>query len=138
MADLSALWAGPLAGRLLAEWGAEVIKVEDPGRPDGFREGAAAFYRRLNGARPSSPVPLASITPLMEEADVVITSGRPRVWEQLGIPPLRGTWVHITGYGATGPWRNRVAFGDDAAVAGGLVRRRPDAAASWAMPSPIP
>ncbi|HEY2302676.1 MAG TPA: CoA transferase [Acidimicrobiales bacterium] len=125
VADLSALWAGPLAGRLLAEWGAEVIKVEDPARPDGFREGAVAFYRRLNRGKTPLSRPLGLVTPLMEEADVVITSGRPRVWEQLGIPPLPGTWVHITGYGATGPWRNRVAFGDDAAVAGGLVAAGP-------------
>jgi crotonobetainyl-CoA:carnitine CoA-transferase CaiB-like acyl-CoA transferase len=59
--------------------------------------------------------------PIMVEADVVITSARPRVWEHLGVPPLQGTWVRITGYGGTGPWRERVAFGDDAAVAGGLV-----------------
>jgi crotonobetainyl-CoA:carnitine CoA-transferase CaiB-like acyl-CoA transferase len=119
--DLSALWAGPLAGRLLAEWGAEVIKVEDPSRPDGLGEGATRFYERLNGAKSQSSLSLDRVIPLMEDADVVITSGRPRVWERLGVPPLRGTWVRITGYGSTGPWRNRVAFGDDAAIAGGLV-----------------
>jgi crotonobetainyl-CoA:carnitine CoA-transferase CaiB-like acyl-CoA transferase len=123
--DLSALWAGPLAGRILAEWGAEVIKVEDPGRPDGFREGAAKLYERLNGGKAQRSLSLDQTVALMEEADVVITSGRPRVWEQLGVPPLRGTWVHITGYGASGPWRNRVAFGDDAAIAGGLSKQGP-------------
>src|ERR1019366_7721703 len=46
--DLSALWAGPRAGRLLAGWGAEVVKVEDPSRPDGFADGAPHFYERLN------------------------------------------------------------------------------------------
>jgi hypothetical protein len=123
--DLSALWAGPLAGRILAEWGAEVIKVEDPGRPDGLREGAAKLYERLNGGKAQRSLSLDQAVPLMEEADVIITSGRPRVWEQLGVPPLRGTWVHITGYGAAGPWSNRVAFGDDAAIAGGLINWQP-------------
>lgn len=123
--DLSAMWAGPLAGRLLAEWGAEVIKVEDPSRPDGLREGAAKLYGRLNGGKAQLALSLDETIPLMEQADVVLTSGRPRVWEQLGVPPLRGTWVHITGYGSTGPWRNRVAFGDDAAIAGGLMQTTP-------------
>jgi hypothetical protein len=123
--DLSALWAGPLAGRLLAEWGAEVVKLEDPLRPDGFALGAAPLYERLNAGKTRVSLSLESVIPMMEDADVVITSGRPRVWEQLAIPPLRGTWVRITGYGSTGPWRNRVAFGDDAAVAGGLVEPGP-------------
>ena len=123
--DLSAMWAGPLAGRLLAEWGAEVVKVEDPLRPDGLRDGAAPFFERLNAGKTHLALSLGRTIPLMEEADVVITSGRPRVWDQLGVPPLAGTWVHITGYGSTGPWRNRVAFGDDAAVAGGLMQTGP-------------
>jgi hypothetical protein len=123
--DLSALWAGPLAGRLLAEWGAEVLKVEDPARPDGFALGATPLYERLNAGKALVSLSLESAVGMMEDADVVITSGRPRVWEQLPIPPLRGTWVRITGYGSTGPWRNRVAFGDDAAVAGGLVEPGP-------------
>jgi crotonobetainyl-CoA:carnitine CoA-transferase CaiB-like acyl-CoA transferase len=119
--DLSSLWAGPLAGRLLAEWGADVIKVEDPGRPDGIRGGAPAFYRQLNAAKQHRSLSLPDAIPLLEDADVVITSARPRVWDQLGVPRLPGTWVQITGYGRTGPWRDRVAFGDDAAVAGGLI-----------------
>jgi hypothetical protein len=120
--DLSALWAGPLTGRLLAEWGADVIKVEDPNRPDGFREGAPALYQRLNAGKQHRPLSLPEALPLLEQADVVITSARPRVWEQLGLRELPGTWVQITGYGRSGPWRQRVAFGDDAAVAGGLIK----------------
>jgi CoA-transferase family III len=118
--DLSALWAGPLAGRLLADWGADVIKVEDPARPDGFRDGAPALYSRLNGGKQHRSLSLTEAMPLLEQADVIITSARPRVWDQLGNPQFPGTWVQISGYGRTGPWRDRVAFGDDAAVAGGL------------------
>jgi crotonobetainyl-CoA:carnitine CoA-transferase CaiB-like acyl-CoA transferase len=58
----------------------------------------------------------------------VIESSRPRALEQLGVDVHRHmttratrVWVSITGYGRRGPGRNRVAFGDDAAVAGGLV-----------------
>jgi crotonobetainyl-CoA:carnitine CoA-transferase CaiB-like acyl-CoA transferase len=123
--DLTSLWAGPLAGRLLSEWGADVVKVEDPRRPDGGSTGAGAgaqaFSGRLNAGKRQRRCFLPDALPMMEEADVVITSGRPRVWEHLGVPPLPGTWVRITGYGSTGPWRERVAFGDDAAVAGGLI-----------------
>jgi crotonobetainyl-CoA:carnitine CoA-transferase CaiB-like acyl-CoA transferase len=118
--DLSALWAGPLAGRLLAEWGADVIKVEDPARPDGFRVGALGLYRRLNAGKQHRSFSLVEAMPLLQQAEVIITSARPRVWQQLGNPQFPGTWVQISGYGRTGPWRDRVAFGDDAAVAGGL------------------
>ncbi len=43
--DLSSLWAGPLAGRLLRDAGARVVKVEATGRPDGARHGPASFFR---------------------------------------------------------------------------------------------
>ena len=65
-------------------------------------------------------------------ADVVLEASRPRALAQFGIdaealttgtPDGRGpqAWVSITGYGRTGDEANRVAFGDDAAAAGGLV-----------------
>jgi crotonobetainyl-CoA:carnitine CoA-transferase CaiB-like acyl-CoA transferase len=65
---------------------------------------------------------------LIGMADVVIESSRPRALRQLGIDaeahvaggPGR-TWVSITGYGRAGEAGNWIAFGDDAAVAGGLV-----------------
>ncbi len=66
----------------------------------------------------------------MAGADVVITGSRPRALEQLGLAlddrVGRGrprVWLSITGYGRSGPSGQRVAFGDDAAVAGGLVAR---------------
>jgi hypothetical protein len=132
--DLSAMWAGPLCAHLLGRAGARVIKVESVGRPDGSRFGDPAFYDWLHGGHASVAVNLASdggrqqLRALLETADVVIEASRPRALQQLGIDagsfvgeaPGR-TWVSITGYGRTGPWSNRVAFGDDAAVAGGLV-----------------
>ena len=70
----------------------------------------------------------------MTSADIVIESSRPRALEQLGLRPETvldndgpRLWISITGHGRDAG-RNRVAFGDDASVAGGLV--------SWAGPTP--
>jgi crotonobetainyl-CoA:carnitine CoA-transferase CaiB-like acyl-CoA transferase len=67
---------------------------------------------------------------LVAEADVVIEASRPRALEALGFAPAAfcaarpgRTWVSITGHGRRGPRANWVAFGDDAAAAGGLVAR---------------
>jgi CoA-transferase family III len=49
--DFSSLWAGPLAGALLASAGAQVLKVESTVRPDGARAGNEAFFDRLNGGK---------------------------------------------------------------------------------------
>jgi hypothetical protein len=126
--DLSALWAGPLCARLLGELGATVTKVELRGRPDGARAGPPAFWRALNGAKRERIVDTtAELAALLDDADVVITSARARALEQLGLELARRVqeramvWVAITGYGIRGAWRDRVAFGDDAAVAGGLA-----------------
>ena len=51
--DLSALWAGPLCGDLLARAGASVVKVESTRRPDGARRGSRAFFDLLNGRKRS-------------------------------------------------------------------------------------
>jgi hypothetical protein len=134
--DLSALWAGPLCGDLLALAGADVVKVESWSRPDGARRGAAAFFDLLNGRKRSVALDLRSdegrrvLHRLLRRSDVVIEASRPRALVQMGIdgdglvaaggPQV---WISITGYGRgrgadTG---ERVAFGDDAASAAGLV-----------------
>jgi hypothetical protein len=126
--DLSAMWAGPLCARLLGDLGATVTKVELRGRPDGARAGPPAFWRALNGAKRERIVDTAAeLGALVDDADVVITSARARALEQLGLDLAHHVyeralvWVAITGYGIGGAWRDRVAFGDDAAVAGGLA-----------------
>jgi crotonobetainyl-CoA:carnitine CoA-transferase CaiB-like acyl-CoA transferase len=123
--DLSALWAGPLAASLLAAAGCRVIKVEDPGRPDPARHGPSAFFDLLQGGKESVTIPVAATGPfrdLVAAADVVIEASRPRALEQVGIAAqAHQAWISITGYGRVGPWRNRVALGDDAAAAAGLV-----------------
>lgn len=128
--DLSALWAGPLCGALFSEAGASVLKIDSNARPDG-----GAFYERLNGMKSHLSLDFAEASDLQKlrseilAADVLITSARPRAFEQLGILPadiFRNNqalvWVAITGYGWRDGAAGRVAFGDDAAAAGGLVR----------------
>lgn len=132
--DLGAMWAGPLCASILRMAGAEVIKVEDPRRPDGGRLGPPAFYDLLNGGHRSVALDIRSpaLVDLLRSADVVIESARPRVFPQLGIDreaiaaETGCVWVVITGYGLDDPRRDRPAFGDDAAVAGGLVAIDPD------------
>ena len=131
--DLSVMWAGPLCGDLLARAGAQVVKVESSSRPDGARRGLPKFYERLNGHKQyrsigfDAPEGRAELLDLLQNADIVITSCRPRALEQMGIDPRDVVshsdviWAGITGYG----WEqgHKVAFGDDAAAAGGLVCR---------------
>jgi len=131
--DLSSMWAGPLAARILADCGGRVVKVESASRPDGARPNTA-FYRSLHADDQevltldfTAPGGRAQLRALVEEADVVLEASRPRALEQLGAgpdavggPPGK-VWLSITGYGRDHPGRDWVAFGDDAAVAGGLV-----------------
>jgi crotonobetainyl-CoA:carnitine CoA-transferase CaiB-like acyl-CoA transferase len=131
VADLSALWAGPLCGDLLAAVGAHVVKVESTGRPDGARRGPGEFFDLLNGRKLSAALDFrtergaTTLREIVQRADVVIEASRPRALAQLGIEAeevVRSgrpqVWVSITGYGRAD---DRVAFGDDAAAAGGLV-----------------
>jgi hypothetical protein len=132
--DLSSLWAGPLCGGLLAEAGAEVLKVESVRRPDTLAVSSPPFFARLNGGKTflaldfTDPADVARLAAEIARADVLVTSARPRAFAQLGLAPEevfrvnpRLVWVAITGYGWAGPLSDRVAFGDDAAAAGGLV-----------------
>jgi hypothetical protein len=131
--DLSSLWAGPLAARVLAEAGAAVTKLESVTRPDGARA-TPAFYRWLHPpAERVVPVDFATVAgrqaaaELINNADVVIEASRPRALEQLGLGPddrpdrPGRVWLSITGHGREAPGRDWIAFGDDAAIAGGLV-----------------
>ena len=127
--DLSALWAGPLCAKLLGLAGAHVTKVESTVRPDGARWGSPGFYRWLHEGHDSVVLDFASgaLAEAVDRADIVIEASRPRALRRLGVKaeeflsarPGR-VWVGLTGYGRDD---DRIAFGDDAAVAGGLVGR---------------
>ena len=134
--DFTALWAGPLCAHLLARAGARVVTVEATGRPDGARLGDPHLHAALHRGQDrllvdfDSSDGLRRIVDVVSSADVVLEGSRPRALAALGFDacdfvsgrPGR-TWVSITGFGRSGPKSGRVAFGDDAAVAGGLVGR---------------
>ncbi|MBK7949006.1 MAG: CoA transferase [Deltaproteobacteria bacterium] len=129
--DLSTLWAGPLAGALLAQAGFDVLKLESASRPDGAREGVPAFFDLLHAGKRGGTLDLAArrdrevFIRLLDAADVVLESARPRALAQLGFDASAWVgarpgrlWASITGYGRDHEW---IAFGDDAAVAAGLA-----------------
>lgn len=131
--DLSSLWAGPLCGQLLAQSGARVIKVEGRARPDGARAGSAAFFDLMNHDKDCIALDLADplgqrqLHALLDQADIVIESTRPRALEQMQIHAAElvarrpgKVWLSITGYGRCAPNREWIAYGDDAGVAAGL------------------
>lgn len=136
--DLSTLWAGPLCGQLLAQAGAEVVKLESTARPDPVRTAAPEVFDRLHAGKASVTLDFrdacdrARLRALLLQADIVIGSARPRAFEQLGIAPedlARENpgliWVAISAYGYRSAWQHRVGFGDDVAAAAGLVLPEP-------------
>jgi crotonobetainyl-CoA:carnitine CoA-transferase CaiB-like acyl-CoA transferase len=120
------MWAGPLCGQLLARAGATVVKVESPRRPDGTRDGNHAFFDWINGEKLSYCLDFDAqadeLRELLAVADIVIEGSRPAALERRGLGPDHVTpragriWLRISGYDDPRP-----AFGDDAAVAGGLA-----------------
>ena len=145
--ELGSLWAAPLCGDLLRRAGCRVVKVESRSRPDGARNGPAAFFDLLNGGKESVVVDLSvaagieMVQWLVAAADVVVESSRPRVMDQWGVDVEAmvdaGTvWTSITGYGRSGPRSSGVAFGDDAAVSGGLLLEGPPGFVADAVADP--
>lgn len=131
--DLTALWAGPLAGHLLGLTGAQVVKVESRNRPDRMREGDPALFARINQGKANialdlrEPADRDALIALIRRADIVLEAARPRALRQLGIDAdqlVRETaglvWMTITGHGIAGDAAEWIGFGDDCSVAGGL------------------
>jgi crotonobetainyl-CoA:carnitine CoA-transferase CaiB-like acyl-CoA transferase len=124
--DFSTLLPGPLAGLLLAEAGAEVIKVERPGTGDEMRAYAPSFddaggnFALLNRGKASLTADLKDagdrdhVRGLARDADVVIEQFRPGVMDRLGLGYAalsadnpRLIYCSITGYGQSGPQAQR-------------------------------
>jgi formyl-CoA transferase len=137
--ELGTLIAAPFASRLFAEFGADVVKVEDPSTGDPLRnwrylhEGTSLWW--YVQARNKKSVALNLKDPraqgiarrLALEADVVIENYRPGVLEKwgLGYEQLRAenpatVMVRVSGYGQSGPMRDRPGFGAIAESMGGL------------------
>lgn len=137
--ELGQLIAGPFAGKTLADFGADVIKVEPPGVGDPLRK-----WRMLRGgtsvwwevqSRNKRSVALDLRTPegqeavrtLLKEADVVIENFKPGTmeawglgWDALHALNPRLIMLRISGYGQTGPYRHKPGFGVLGEAMGGL------------------
>ncbi|MGY4630217.1 CaiB/BaiF CoA transferase family protein [Bradyrhizobium sp. USDA 4486] len=137
--ELGTLIAAPFAARLLAEFGADVIKIEQPGQGDPLRkwrklhEGTSLWWYLQSRNKKSIALDLKSADgvaiakALAAKADVVIENFRPGALEKIGLgwdvlselnPKL--TLVRISGYGQTGPYRDRPGFGAVGEAMGGL------------------
>lgn len=138
--DLTRLLPGNYCTLLLADLGADVIKVEEPGRGDYIRwtvpqvDGESALHRALNRGKRSITLDLKTedgceaLRRLASGADVLIESYRPGVMDRLGVgfESLRHrnerlVFCSITGYGQDGPYRDRAGHDIDYSGYAGLL-----------------
>ena len=137
--EIGTLIAAPFAARLMAEFGAEVIKIEPMGQGDPLRkwrklhQGTSLWWYLQSRNKKSlaldlkSAEGLALVKQLLGDVDVLIENLRPGGLEKLGLgwdvlhalnPRL--TLVRISGYGQTGPYRDRPGFGAIGEAMGGI------------------
>lgn len=137
--EIGTLIAAPFAARLMGEFGAEVIKIESMGQGDPLRkwrklhEGTSLWWYLQSRNKKSlslnlkSPEGIDIVKRLAESADVLIENLRPGALEKLGLgwdvlhalnPKL--TLVRISGYGQSGPYRDRPGFGAIGEAMGGI------------------
>lgn len=146
--ELGQLIAGPFATKLLGEFGADVIKIEPPGTGDPLRKwrmieaGTSLWWHVQTRNKRSVALDLRSeegqalVRQLVAEADVVVENFRPGTleswglgWDALSALNPRLIMVHISGYGQTGPYRDKPGFGVIGEAMGGLryLTGQPDA-----------
>jgi crotonobetainyl-CoA:carnitine CoA-transferase CaiB-like acyl-CoA transferase len=127
--DLTRIVAGPFCTQLLADLGAEVIKVEPPGRGDpvrdqgAIRDGLSWYYAQFNRNKKSITLDLYAdggkevLADLIRRADVLVENFRPGVLARMGFDQARLEALNpalvvgsVNGYGSTGPYVDRPAF----------------------------
>jgi len=137
--ELGQLIAGPFAAKTLADFGAEVIKIESPSGGDPLRQwrllhnGTSLWWQVQSRNKKSVALDLkdeasrAIVRDLIREADVLIENFKPGVMEDWGLGYERLSPINpglimlrISGYGQTGPYRDRPGFGVVAEAMGGL------------------
>jgi formyl-CoA transferase len=137
--ELGTLIAGPFCARLLAEFGAEVIKIEAPDGGDPLRkwrklyQGTSLWWyvqaRNKKSLTLNLKMPEAQeiVRKLVKDADIVVENFRPGAmekwglgWEALSALNPRLIMVRLSGYGQTGPYRDRPGFGAIAESMGGM------------------
>ena len=137
--ELGQLIAGPFAAKTLADFGAEVIKVEPPGAGDPLRkwrllkDGTSVWWQIQSRNKRSVALDLKEpeaqdiVRQLAQDADVLIENFRPGAMEAWGLGPdalqalnPRLIMLRISGYGQTGPYRDKPGFGVVAEAMSGL------------------
>ena len=128
--EMGSLLAGPFCGQLLADFGAEVIKIEPPGKGDPMRvwgrhrkEGRTLWWPIIARNKKSVTINLREeegqdlARRLISEADVVVENFRPGTLEKwgLGYEDLSGinpglVMVRVSGYGQTGPYKDQAGI----------------------------
>jgi CoA:oxalate CoA-transferase len=126
--DFSIMLAGPYCARLLADVGADVIKIEPPEGDDmrlraPLRDGHSAYFGQLNAGKRSlaldlkNPDAISLIRRLVEQTDIVVENFRPGVMDRLGLgyQALRAInprliYCSVSGYGQSGPSAERAAY----------------------------
>jgi formyl-CoA transferase len=138
--DLTRVLAGPFATMMLADLGAEVIKIERPGKGDDTRafapfvNGESAYYMNLNRNKLGVTLDLSSeegkalFMDLVKAADVVVENFRPGTMDKLGVGYTtlkamnpRLVYAAVSGFGNTGPYRLRPGYDIIAQASGGLM-----------------
>ncbi|MFI0262232.1 CaiB/BaiF CoA transferase family protein [Streptomyces sp. NPDC017056] len=138
--DLATLFAGPLAATLLGDFGAEVVKVEHPRRPDPSRghgpakDGVGLWWKLLGRNKQTVTADLATpggrdvLLRLAATADVVIENFRPGTLEKWGLGPAELAaaqpglvLARVTGFGQFGPYAHRPGFGTLAEAMSGFA-----------------
>jgi len=137
--ELGQLIAGPFAAKTLADFGAEIIKIEPPGAGDALRkwrllkDGTSVWWQVQSRNKRSVALDLKNpqaqdiVRRLAEESDVLIENFRPGAMEGWGLGPdallklnPRLIMLRISGYGQTGPYRDKPGFGVVAEAMSGL------------------
>jgi len=138
--DLTRVLAGPYATMVLADLGAEIIKIEQPGKGDDsraygpYKNGESAYFMSLNRNKESLTLNLKTpegkeiLKRLVEKVDVLVENFRPGTMEKLGLgydvlkeinPRL--VYASSTGYGQTGPYSKRPAYDAVVQAMGGIM-----------------
>ncbi|MGW0330676.1 CaiB/BaiF CoA transferase family protein [Streptomyces sp. NPDC003011] len=146
--DLATLFAGPLAATMLGDFGAEVIKIEHPAKPDPSRghgpskDGVGLWWKLLGRNKRTITLDLSTsggrttLLRLAATADVVIENFRPGTlekwdlgWEELSAANPRLVLTRVTGFGQFGPSAHRPGFGTLAEAMSGFaaITGEPDA-----------
>jgi len=138
--DLTRVLAGPFSSMMLADLGAEVIKIEIPGKGDDsrqfgpFKNGESSYYMNLNRNKKGTTLNLKSeegkkiFLDLVKKADIVIENYRPGTMEKLGVGYETLKEVNpgivygcVSGFGHYGPYKDRAGYDIIGQAMGGLM-----------------